>query len=226
MNVTRGRRRSAAVAVGVVLATLTMMLGTSPAQAQEPPPGLIPEGDWSQAQIDWLLGWIDRTETTLPEHFPTSFNDGGAQLRALGFYNFGATAPGGYDHWINPAWVVDAHFLNPQYAESLVYQRASNGRWVLKAAMYQMPPDMEMAEIPPLIHWLPGWHGHPELCVTDRGTFGGVTDPDNPNCPPGTHQGTTPVMVHVWLEDPGCGHRFGGVGVSGLHCDTDHHGDG
>jgi hypothetical protein len=29
-------------------------------------------------------------------------------------------------------------------------------------------------------------------------------------------------MMHVWLEDPGCGHRFGGIGVTGVHCE--HHG--
>ena len=81
----------------------------------------------------------------------------------------------------------------------------------------------DVDDIHPLIAWIPGWHGHPELCVNPNGTFGGITDPDNPNCPPGTTQATTPVMMHVWLEDPGCGHRFGGVGVQGLHCDVSHH---
>jgi hypothetical protein len=31
-----------------------------------------------------------------------------------------------------------------------------------------------------------------------------------------------PPMMHVWLVDPGCGHRFGGVGVGGLDCDVSH----
>lgn len=59
-----------------------------------------------------------------------------------------------------------------------------------------------------------------------NGTFGGVTDPENPSCPPGTTQATTPLMMHVWIVDNDCGHRFGGVGLEGLHCDHGGHGPG
>jgi hypothetical protein len=223
MGSRRGQRWFAAIGVGLALTVAAALTGAPASAQEEPPPGTIPEGDWTQGQIDWMLGWIDRTETQLPERFPTSYSDGGAQLEAMGYHNFGATAPGGYDHWINNQWVVDGHFLNPMYAESLLYRNVGGGVWELQAAMYMLPPDWGMDEIPGLISWLPGWHGHPELCVTDDGgTFGGITDPENPSCPPGTHQGTTPIMTHVWLFDPGCGHRFGGVGVDGLHCDFHH----
>lgn len=222
MSVSRGWKRSAIVGIGAVLA-LAAPLTAPPASAQEPPPDLIPEGDWAQVQIDWMVNAIQVNEDVLPATFPTSYTGDGSELEEMGYYNFGATAPGGYDHWINAERVVDGHTLNPEYAESVVYQNTGNGVWELKAAMYMLPPDIEMDEIPWLISWLPGWHGHPELCVNPDGTFAGVTDPNNPNCPPGTTQGTTPVMMHIWLEDPGCGHRFGGVGVNGLHCDVGHH---
>jgi hypothetical protein len=31
-----------------------------------------------------------------------------------------------------------------------------------------------------------------------------------------------PPMMHVWIVDNACGHRFGGVGVGGLDCDVSH----
>jgi hypothetical protein len=31
-----------------------------------------------------------------------------------------------------------------------------------------------------------------------------------------------PPMMHVWIVDNACGHRFGGVGVGGLNCDVSH----
>jgi hypothetical protein len=225
MDFSSGRKRSVIVGVGTALITLAALLVASPASAQEPPPGLIPEGDWTQAQIDWMVAEIETTEAVLPEHYPTvaTYQELENELGDLGFFEFGATAPGGYDHWINPGRLVDGHVLNPEFAESLVYQVRGDGQWELKAAMFMLGPGVEVHEIPGLISWLPGWHGHPELCVNPDGTFAGITDPDNPNCPPGTTSASTPVMMHVWIEDPGCGHRFGGVGVQGLHCDVGHH---
>lgn len=224
MTTTRRSTRSAVAGAFAALVALIGLIGTTPAAAQEPPPGLIPPGDWSEAEIDWMVAKIAQTEDVLPDRFPAvaSYQQLESTLGPMGFYEFGATAPGGYDHWINPGWVVDGNTLDPTRAEALVYQRNSQGLWELRSAMFMLPPDIEHHEIPWLISWLPGWHGHPELCVNPDGTFAGVTDPDNPNCPPGTQQATTPVMMHVWLMDPGCGHRFGGVGVQGLHCDVSH----
>ena len=238
MSLSCGRRF---VVVAAVVAALSMVLAGNPASAQEgptpgtppeagwgpvspqkaPPHGLIPHGDWTPPQIGWMLDQIEWVEEVLPERFPTSYSDGGSELQAMGFYNFGATAPGGYDHWINPAWLFDEHILNPTFSESLVYQHVGGGVWELKSAMFMLAPGIEVEDLHPLIAWIPGWHGHPELCVGPGGTFAGITDPDNPDCPPGSSPATTPIMMHVWLEDPGCGHRFGGIGVTGLHCE--HH---
>jgi hypothetical protein len=215
------RRAVAGVAVAAVTA-LVALVGAGPASAQEPPPGIVPEGHWTPAQVNWLVDWVRRHETTLPQQFPTTYSDGGSALRAQGYVNLGATAPGGYDHWTKVPNILDAHFLNPAYPEALLYQRQSSGAWSLKAALHMLPPQYSTENLPPLVSWIPGWHGHPELCVTTEGRLVGLTDPDNPSCPAGSRQATTPVMVHVWIEDSGCGHRFAGVGVSGLHCDVGH----
>jgi hypothetical protein len=200
-----------------------------PANAQDTD-GLIPEGDWSQDQIDYMLDLIDETERVLPETFPASGPraEVEAELEAMGFFNFGVPAPGGYWHMINPGWIVDDEMLNPEFAESLVYKDVGGGNWELQATMYMAGADDTVDDLPEDIAWIPGWHGHPELCTWDEGDafgrFAGVTDPDDPDCPEGSSNSPTPVMIHTWIVDGVCDHRFGGVGVSGVHCDV--HGDG
>lgn len=211
----------------VVAAVFSMVLG-GPASAQQDTEGLIPPGDWTDEQIEYMLDLIEKTEQVLPETFPelATFEELEAALEPLGYFNFGATAPGGYDHWINPGYMFDEHLIEPQFTESLVYQVQPDGRWELVAAMFMLRPDQTMDDIPEDIAWLPGWHVHPELCVTPDGRFAGVTNPDDPNCPPGSSQSLGNPMFHVWIVDTECNHRFGGVGVTGLHCDVDHgHGD-
>lgn len=221
--------RKALAHIGVLVALL-LGLGVSggPVSAQDYPSGLIPEGDWTEDQIQFMLDKIDETHTVLPDRFPevATYEDLETELGALGFHNFGATAPGGYDHWINQDWLNDDHVINPEYAESLVYQQLDDGTWKLVSAMYMLSFDIGMDDIPEDIAFLPGWHVHPELCVDPAdGTFAGVTDPENPDCPEGTIQSLGSPMMHIWLEDPGCGHLFGGVGVGGLHCEHGDHGD-
>jgi hypothetical protein len=214
-------RRSVAV-LGVALAWITAALFAGPAAAQEGE-GLIPEGDWSEDQIQQMLDLIDETEAVLPARFPAqaTYEELADVLGDLGYFNFGATAPGGYDHWINPGWFFDDHLVDPEFSEALVYQVQDDGTWRLVSAMFMLDPAIDMDSIPEDIAWLPGWHGHPELCVHPDGTFGGITDPDNPSCPEGTSPATTPLMMHVWIIDNGiCDHRFGGIGVSGVHCDV------
>jgi hypothetical protein len=190
---------------------------------------LIPEGDWTEQQVTDLLDLIDRTEAALPAQFPmvASFDELTDVLGGMGYHNFGATAPGGYDHWINNGWLFDDHLVDPEFPEALVYQVQEDGNWHLVSAMFMLDPAIDMDSIPADIAWLPGWHGHPELCVDDAdGSFRGLTDADNPSCPEGSHSGATPLMMHVWIVDNACGHRFGGVGVEGLHCDVEMHDGG
>jgi hypothetical protein len=224
----RVTRRGTIVGVVVALALVAATSFAGRAEAQTPGDGLIPPGDWTDAQVADLLDLIHRTEAALPAKFPTvaSFDQLSDVLGGMGYHNFGATAPGGYDHWINNGWLFDDHLVDPDFPEALVYQIQDDGQWHLVSAMFMLDPAIDMDHIPEDIAWLPGWHGHPELCVDDQGGgFRGITDPDMPSCPAGSHSAATPLMMHVWIVDNECGHRFGGVGIEGLHCDVDMGGD-
>ena len=211
---TRGRRLRGSITLAVVMA-LGMLVVAPAASAQEHGhDGMLPPGEWTDEQEMFLHDLIERTEAALP-----AFSDP-ASLPALGYFNFGVTAPGGWDHWINTEWIADDHILDPTRPESLVYRSTPEG-WELEAAMFYLPPGHDMTNIPEDLAWLPGWHQHPELCVTPDGRYAGLTD-GNGNCFSGAPS-DMPPMMHVWIVDPGCGHRFGGVGVGGLNCDVSHH---
>jgi hypothetical protein len=208
----RGRRRAVRVALAT-LAVLALQFGGSPASADEHYTGVLPEGDWPDPAADWAIDFIERAEQELP-----AFNDT-ARLEELGFVNVGVTAPGGYDHWTNVSWMMDEHILDPQYPESLVFQRTADGGYEVQAAMFFLSPETTMETIPSLISWLPGWHTHPELCSDDEGRIVGTPGPD------GTCANGDPVlapMMHAWIVDNDCGHRFGGIDAGGLHCDYEH----
>lgn len=217
---TRWRKATRAMVPLGALALVAGLLTTaaSPASAQEdPPPGLIPEGDWTPDQVDFMLDLIDRTEAALP-----AFADGGtldeSLLEGMGFVNSGITAPGGWDHWVNMSWLDDEHILDPEHPESLVF-RSVNGEWVLEAAMFFVRSGDRIEDLPgryPDLAWLPGWHTHPDLCWNDSGIVTGC----------GQGEPILVPMTHVWIVDNACGHRFAGVGVGGLHCgDHQHHPD-
>jgi hypothetical protein len=179
-----------------------------------PIPGSLPPGDWTAEQQAAMLDLIARTEAVLPQFADST------TLEALGFYNFGISAPGGYDHWINPGWFDDGHLLDPNFPESLVFQYTADG-YELVAAMFFMPTGTTMDNIPEGYAWWPGFHSHPELCVNDEGKFASLANSDG-TCPSG-HPNHFPVMMHTWIVDTECGHRFGGVDTFGLHCDVHGH---
>lgn len=179
------------------MVTVTLLTGlspTSPASAQEDPDGLLPEGDWSSAQAQFMRDLVAETEEELPRFSNNGVLDR-AMLEDMGFRRFIATAPGSYDHWTNEDWIDDEHILNPEYPESLVFRNTGAGGWVLEAAMYYVPREYSLDNIPGDVSWLPGWHNHPEL---------GISTP----------------MMHVWITDNRCGHRFAGIGVLGLNCNV------
>lgn len=188
----------------------TFVVSASPAGADRHE-GILPEGEWTEDQIDYALDLVERTHQELP-----AFDLSDAELEALGFVDFGVTAPGGYDHWINMAWLSDEHTLNPAFPESLVF-RVGGGSRELVSAMFFLGPDDTIDDIPEEIAWLPGWHVHPQLCW-DPATG------QSASCQTG--EPITVPMTHVWLEDPGCGHLFGGVDVGGLVCDVHGHDGG
>jgi hypothetical protein len=181
--------------------------GGASVQAEEPPPGIVPPGEWTEAQTTWLVNKVREAEEKLPQ-----FNDQ-SQLAGLGFVNIGVLA-GGYSHYVNVGWMSDAHFLNPDYPESLVYDMSGN----VVAVMFFMSPTMTVEQLPSMISWLPGWHAHPELCSDDQGRVVGF--PIGGQCTRG--RVVTNPMMHVWIVDNACGHRFGGLGGGGLLCEHEH----
>jgi hypothetical protein len=186
-----------------------------PASGQGPgDDGLLPPGDWTEEQQMFLHDLIERTEAALP-----AFGNPD-ELAAMGFVNFGVTAPGGWDHWTNQAWIDDEHVLDPEHPESLVFRYTDNGGYELEAAMFFLPSQYDLTNIPDEFAWLPGWHTHPELCVWPDGTFAGLANGDG-TCSSGAPS-DMPPMMHVWITHNACDHRFGGVGVGGLDCDVSH----
>lgn len=232
MHATRTRSAIWATAAAVAVAAMSLWIvpGTSPAaQAQPAMPtmtsmptgsgdGLLPPGDWTPQQRAYLLDLISRTEAALPAFADPEY------LISIGFHNFGADAPGGYVHYINNAWIDDDHILDPTHPESLLFQQTYDptthqSRLTLVAAMFILPTGTTMDDIPPDIAWIPGWHVHPDVCVTDDLTFAGLANSDG-TCSSG-HPMDGPPMTHVWITDNGCGNRFSMVDVGGLMCDLD-----
>jgi hypothetical protein len=212
-----GRRRWLAIVAGSA-ALLAGTLGATQASAQDgdggheghDPVGLLPPGDWTDEQVMQAGGLVADATEALP-----AFADEG-QLEALGFYDFGVRAPGGWDHWINPEWMADDAYLDPTRPESLVFRATPEGDYVLEAAMYVLPDGYDMDSIPAEVAWLPGWHVHDDICVDDQDRFAGLADPDG-TCFSGTPL-DWPPMMHVWITDNPCGHRFAGVDVGGIEC--------
>ena len=208
------------VVIGV-LAVLVAAALARPATGQEhhgplpdPAPGILPPGDWTPEQVAFAVDLVRRTEAVMPAKFGDL-----AKVQALGYHNLGLTAPGGYDHWGLPLSAAgDGHVMDPELPESMVFQRFPDGRQVLVAALFVLDPGLTMADVPAEYAWLPGWHTHANPpCLDDNGVSIGL--PDNGVCARG-HQVLEP-MLHVWLTDTPCGHRFPGIDPGGLMCGHD-----
>jgi hypothetical protein len=211
--------RRAAVLVVLLFAAVLSRPASGQEHEEHGSDGILPPGDWTEEQEHELLELVAATEEALPQ-----FADVDA-LPALGFHDFGATAPGGYDHWMNIGWIDDEHILDPNYPESLVFQSTWNEATQtmdheLVAAMFFLPSGYDGSNIPEDLAWMPGWHTHPEVCVTDDYRFAGLANADD-SCSSG-HPFLGPPMFHVWIVDGECPHRFGEIGVFGVECDLDH----
>lgn len=214
-----GLRRRALLAS---VAALISVMPRGAASAQEMGDGILPEGDWSEEQMAYAEDLVERTKAALPAYADYS------QLSSNGYANFGAVAPGGYEHWTNAAMVVDDHILDPEFPESLVFRPTPGGGRELVAAMFFLRPEHTMDTIPEDIAWLPGWHAHANICAGANGQFTGFANPD------GTCNVGAPILIpmtHVWIVDNECGHAFGLIDEMGVGCDVGgmpggHHGHG
>jgi hypothetical protein len=206
--------RLVTVAVATMAVVALTLTGTS-ASAQTPSDGVLPAGEWTDLQRQAATNLVRTSERDLP-----AFSDT-ARLEELGFVNIGVQVPGGFAHYVNVPWMSDDHYLDPKYPESVVLKRDASGQWQVQAAMFFLTPTMTLDQIPEFIAWFPGWHAHPELCSDDQGRVVGF--PINGQCTRG--RVVTNPMLHVWIVDNECGHRFGGLDGGGLHCDYGEHND-
>jgi hypothetical protein len=188
-----------------------------PAGAHDSP--VLPEGDFTPEQVAEAEAKVHEVEEVLPMWADTAYAE------EQGYFDFGVPTPNGYWHYINPSFFNDGHLLDPEFPESLVYKQMPDGSRKLEAAMFFLDFPTTMETIPEELEWWPGWHQHPELCTGPDGRFSGLTKPDG-TCDRG-EPGVGPPMIHVWIVDTECGHRFTGLGVGGNMCDPEgEHGHG
>jgi hypothetical protein len=129
-----------------------------------------------------------------------------AVAEAAGFHSIldGST---GHEHYIQWDWINDDVWLDPDFPESLVYEPQLDGTKTLVSAMYMLPNDMPLTDVPDWGGALMQWHEHGDLCFTDDPVAPRVagTKPIGAPCqPPLVDRGTAP-MIHVWITPHPCG---------------------
>ena len=127
---------------------------------------------------------------------------------------------GGFEHFVNSAYMTDGRELDPHAIESIVLQRQPDGTKTVASAMFILNPGRTLADAPDVAGTLTSWHDHQNLCWDDNGHIAGILV--NGVCRPGgTFRGTSP-MLHVWVEDTPCGPFSGIEGHGGTGCEHTH----
>ena len=122
---------------------------------------------------------------------------------AAGYRSIGDGA-GGYEHFVNPAFMGDGAVLDPQRPESLVYEVGAGGTRRFTTVMYTLGPGSTMDDVPDIAGNLTVWHTHEDLCFAP-GTVrlsGVVVDGA---CRPGGVNRPSAPMLHVWVVPNDCG---------------------
>jgi hypothetical protein len=129
-----------------------------------------------------------------------------AVAEAAGFRSIG-DAGTGHEHFIQWDWIDDDVWLDPDHPESLVFEPQSDGSRKLVSAMFMLPSDVSLDEVPDDGGALMQWHVHGDLCFTD--------DPEAPQvagvkpigapCPPPLVDLPLAPMIHVWIVPHECG---------------------
>jgi hypothetical protein len=129
-----------------------------------------------------------------------------AVAEAAGFHSIGDAATG-HEHYIQWDWINDDVFLDPDAPESLVYEPQPDGSRKLVSAMYMLPDDMTLDEVPDWGGQLMQWHVHNDLCFTSDPVapqVAGLRTPDGACQPPLVALPQAP-MIHVWITPHVCG---------------------
>ena len=185
-------------------------------------PGVTPE---QQAAAENLIAV---TVVRLPQW--ADYRD----AEAAGFHSIG-DALTGHEHFINWDWINDDVILDPDYPESLVFEPQPDGSKKLVSAMYMLPDNVALADVPNIGGALMQWHIHDNLCFTTdpiAPKVAGITSSGG-TCPPGLVPFVSSPMIHVWITAHRCGPfaALEGVGAGQIEAGDerlcDHaHGDG
>ena len=125
---------------------------------------------------------------------------------AAGFHSIGDGATG-FEHFIKWDWINDDVTLDPDHPESLVYSPQPDGSKKLVSAMYFLPDNVALKDVPDIGGALMQWHIHDNLCFTADPVaplVRGVTDA-NGNCPAPLVKFRNAPMIHVWITPNKCG---------------------
>jgi hypothetical protein len=129
-----------------------------------------------------------------------------AVAEAAGFHSIG-DADSGHEHYVQWNWIDDDVWLDPDAPESLVYAPQPDGSKKLVSAMYMLPHDIALEDVPDYGGALMQWHIHDYLCLTDDPVapqVEGLTRPDGTCRPPSVKLQEWP-MIHVWIVPHECG---------------------
>jgi hypothetical protein len=152
-------------------------------------------------------------------------------VEAAGFHSIGDGATG-HEHYIQWDWIEDDVWLDPDYPESLVFEPQPDGSKKLVSAMYMLPSDVELADVPDWGGELMQWHVHGDLCFTDDPVAPQVAGikPLGTSCAPPLVDMAMAPMIHVWITPHECGPFAALDGIAGGQvpegeetlCDDDH----
>ena len=129
-----------------------------------------------------------------------------AVAEAAGFHSIG-DGDAGEEHYVNWDWIDDDVWLDPDAPESLVYEAKPDGSKKLVSAMYMLPDDVALEDVPDYGGALMQWHIHDDLCFTADPVapqLEGETQPDGTCRPPLVKIGDW-AMIHVWIVPHECG---------------------
>ena len=125
---------------------------------------------------------------------------------AAGFHSIGDAATG-YEHFIHWDWINDDVILDPDHPESLVYAPQPDGSKKLVSAMFMLPDNVGLDEVPDIGGALMQWHIHDNLCFTDdpeAPKVAGLTNAQGECNAPLVKFRPAP-MIHVWITPHQCG---------------------
>ena len=131
-----------------------------------------------------------------------------AVAEAAGFHSIGDADSGeGVEHYVQWDWIEDDVWLDPDAPESLVYEPQPDGSKTLVSAMYMLPQDIALEDVPDYGGALMQWHIHDDLCFTADPVapqLESETSPDG-TCPPPLVKVQEWAMIHVWIVPHECG---------------------